>query len=55
MAWQSCRCLIYVPCLAAQTHRWPIPESFWPDPNSSALVSDIDIFVGQVSIAVKFF
>jgi len=52
MAWQSCRCLIYVPCTAAQTHRWPIPEPFWPDSNSFSLVSDI---VGQVSITVTFF
>jgi len=33
---------------------WPIPESFWPDLNSSALVSSIDIFGGQVLIALTF-
>ena len=56
-AWHTCRRLIYVPRSAQKGFAvgfWPIPESFWPDLNSSALVSSIDIFVGQVLIALTF-
>jgi integrator complex subunit 6 len=39
-AWHTCRRLIYVPRSAQKGFAvgfWPIPESFWPDLNSSAL------------------
>jgi len=42
-SWQSCRKLIFVPRSAQKGYtvgHWPIPESFWPDTNNDALVSD---------------
>jgi hypothetical protein len=41
-AWHSCRRLLYVQRSAQKGYaigHWPIPESFWPDPNSPNLVS----------------
>lgn len=41
-AWHSCRKLIYVPRSAQKGHctgHWPIPEGYWPDVSSPALVS----------------
>ncbi|KAM4046765.1 integrator complex subunit 6 isoform 2-T2 [Anomaloglossus baeobatrachus] len=38
--WHSCRKLIYVrpnPKTGVPLGHWPIPESFWPDPNSPTL------------------
>lgn len=40
--WHSCHKLIYVrpnPKTGVPVGHWPIPESFWPDQNSPALVS----------------
>lgn len=40
-AWQSCRKLIYVQRSAQKGYfvgHWPVPEAFWPDPNSPSLV-----------------
>ncbi|XP_074658084.1 integrator complex subunit 6-like [Tubulanus polymorphus] len=39
-AWHSCRKLIYVQRSAVKGYaigHWPIPESFWPDPNTHKL------------------
>lgn len=41
-AWHNCRKMIYVPRPAQRgspSGFWPIPESFWPDINTLALVS----------------
>jgi len=46
-SWQSCRRLIFVPRSAQKGYtvgHWPIPESFWPDINSDALVSSDEPF-----------
>jgi len=42
-SWQSCHKLIFVPRSAQKGYtvgHWPIPESFWPDINNDALVSE---------------
>lgn len=42
-AWHTCRKLMYVQRSAQKGYsvgHWPIPESFWPDLNSPALVSN---------------
>jgi hypothetical protein len=42
-AWQNCRRMIYVQRSAQKGFfgHWPIPESFWPDLNSTGLVREM--------------
>ncbi|XP_042896207.1 integrator complex subunit 6 [Parasteatoda tepidariorum] len=43
-SWQSCRKLIYVQRSAQKGYtvgHWPLPESFWPDQSSPALVKEL--------------